>query len=1560
MDVQNGLALEASLHELKDGEKTSILAEIVCYCPGAVACRSFIRGQIFLTDAPIDRQKGTISMLNVTKTLVNGKIFLTANDDCSIFQHGKMDLKGLSTIVEACAGIGAVGRGFAATGAKTICYVEQNEAFAKWLTDRFETPVVKGNIVHHQTVKAVNEVCEFPPVFSAGVSCQPLSGLGDKKEQYDQRSESFPGALAMGYHLRSMIVILECTPGAFQSAWAQSLLQQFQQQTGYIVHQRIVHLHNLWPSYRNRWWAVISHPLLNLQEFPDLPNLTWPPGILHLMPKMMKPSGEVLEQIELSLYELRHFHAQPKGITGSLINKCVPCPTATHSWGSQVIQCPCKCRMGGFTQARINERGLYGVLVDLDGMVRSGDDWFHRMRHLLPQEVALLNGLNPEWVTPGNLNPIRLDLAGTGQLASPLQSGWVFANILKTVGENFSGFPLVEPKNVLAVLVNQLFDARDCLIELENPTRYMHIFETAMHDLIGSRKPAPLVEELTQELRLCIAEKEQALAPQPDEASVREASEPADHRLSEVAIRKGKGGSVAPKNKSASSIQAYSDQGGLSAFSTATVQHENDAKRRKCDISADLPHPKLSAIAPIRSDDTFENEVQQITKSVDPVPIDRNDQHETDKIEVPEVSPTLPWTGHEDHHDGGDQNRPEDSDKRGTFWIAQHRNQLMPTAFTGNPTIGQVLQAEKNIQLNPEDFKAVDLMGNHLPLGSTINDEQALLVRDIPDTTITCKRSLGKWATPATPPSIEGLTRLVGLWHQSGWVAEDEMTYYLETVNLTKDKNMFVPPVILDEKKSAAFVWGTWICRLAEIAEASNTPFVACTACFHQNHWFPIKVEVQEGCIQFWTTPGEVNFITKISQEVFTDFTIKANYKHLTNKFPADCGFQTLAWLKEINEDAHSTVSMDTTEAMHWRSMFARYLIMNNRQHDIIDNIVLGGANMTKDLQTLLESHGVDSARSMQHAEHIIESIGSSRIANILQAPKPWADLKQAANAHKPAIQLVHSSELKAVIAAKIASGQAIGRKNNKKKGDTAPVPVRIRADQIRIPDGIFQQQDGTKLSQVGALQIGQNTKGIAVVNIQEAIPFFNIPDPIAQEGLALLILDHEDERIPVTCSSIRFPAQFLQTDEPIIVTAAILQLGKQCVTRHLPPHPTKVEEVSTNVVRILAYKDEYKGQNWDVFVTSPVKCIMKQEGFVDLDSSTIIDVWDRQFLNGNFQKCKPEESSIFIVTMRMTTEGANQIQLTNGVGGIFVEPRTDNGRNPHPNFKVIWLPKRSYGDALVAKQRTSVDTWLVRNGDRFGLRTTLDKASEVHSAHRPEVEFLEGELKTFLIGPLPFGTTKASLNKVFKQWSWKARPGQPMGQTKDFQGSLWSAQSAENPSHWIFTMEHGDVLISIQDTKPASVKPSASVVASKRTLQHLHQSPSIAKTEANDPWDKDDPWSRYTPTKAISTNQIAAIEAKVQKRVIESIQQQEDSSMDPAVEGRVCQLEQQVKQLSDSLGNFHLQQQQHNNKVATDIQNVKHQLDGQMGNIQAMISDKMEEQLSRMEALLSKRVRHE
>ena len=156
----------------------------------------------------------------------------------------------------------------------------------------------------------------------------------------------------------------------------------------------------------------------------------------------------------------------------------------------------------------------------------------------------------------------------------------------------------------------------------------------------------------------------------------------------------------------------------------------------------------------------------------------------------------------------------------------------------------------------------------------------------------------------------------------------------------------------------------------------------------------------------------------------------------------------------------------------------------------------------------------------------------------------------------------------------------------------------------------------------------------------------------------------------------------------------------------------------------------------------------------------------------------------MFAVIFRLKHDTADALLDASGKvkDGLFCEPRNDTGRAPDPAYRVIWLPKRSYAEAALTNQTTVQKSWLVRNGERFGLRVHESDAADVHKTHRPEVSFLEGTtVMSYKVGPLPWGTTKASLQKVFKQWNWPARPGQPQGQAAD--GVFWTAQSGHPTS---------------------------------------------------------------------------------------------------------------------------------------------------------------------------------
>ena len=381
--------------------------------------------------------------------------------------------------------------------------------------------------------------------------------------------------------------------------------------------------------------------------------------------------------------------------------------------------------------------------------------------------------------------------------------------------------------------------------------------------------------------------------------------------------------------------------------------------------------------------------------------------------------------------------------------------------------------------------------------------------------------------------------------------------------------------------------------------------------------------------------------------------------------------------------------------------------------------------------------------------------------------------------------------------------GLPFGRKATKAKADHAPPKVvKVQPSQILLPDGIFQQADGQPLSQLPVTQVGHNKAGVVLATIDEALPFFALQAPISPAGVALIVLDHQDARIPPSSELIKFPAQFRATDEPILLTGAMLQIGQVQVVRSLPDSPTKIEEVPTKALRILVYKDELD-QPWTDFVTRPVRHLNDHEVFESLSPSDLIDVWDRQFLDQNFKKSNADKAFLYAVNVRVTDATAELLRSRSATNGVYVEPRTESGRQPCPDHSIVWLPKKTLRETVLAAQTTEVPCWVARNGNRYGIRAAKSHAPAVHKLHRPEVDYIEGTTKKiYRLGPMPYGTTKQSLQKVFRQWNWQARAGQPAGQAENGQGVFWSAMASEPPSHWVFTMTHGDVLITCNPGK--------------------------------------------------------------------------------------------------------------------------------------------------------------
>eukprot|EP00913_Durusdinium_trenchii_P004233 g3925.t1 len=291
-----------------------------------------------------------------------------------------------------------------------------------------------------------------------------------------------------------------------------------------------------------------------------------------------------------------------------------------------------------------------------------------------------------------------------------------------------------------------------------------------------------------------------------------------------------------------------------------------------------------------------------------------------------------------------------------------------------------------------------------------------------------------------------------------------------------------------------------------------------------------------------------------------------------------------------------------------------------------------------------------------------------------------------------------------------------MGSKTNKKAHPkSAKPPVIPSADQIKLPDAIFAQQDGQLLPTIPLHKVEAHAQGVAVCNIQDVQHFMHLTAPLSSEGLALLILDHADPRLPDKSEHTRVPAMSACTGEPMLVSAAMIQLGAKQVVRHVPSESFALEEIQTKVLKVLVYKDEWPG-SWQSFLQHPVKDLFDHELLQAPEyshSEHILDVWDRQTLDDKLARTPVAQAEVFAVLLRVTDKFAAHLMPKAAVDGIYLEPRTMDGRRPDPTFHVIWMPRKTLAEVRLAKSRTEQRTTIVRMGARLGLRVDREHAEQ-------------------------------------------------------------------------------------------------------------------------------------------------------------------------------------------------------------------------------------------------------
>ena len=192
----------------------------------------------------------------------------------------------------------------------------------------------------------------------------------------------------------------------------------------------------------------------------------FPSAVRDVMPRDMQIPDDELRQVVIGEDEHRKLlrFCDPMIM---LLPRLGKCPTALHSWGSQVLPCPCGCRPVGFSDEVLASRGVCGVFLTLDQMVCLDGHEYKQLRHLHPSELAVLTGtpIPPQW--PQSL---KLTLCRLGQQAAPFQSVWIAGQLHRHLDEYFGTTPVFDYDSCLWNLMTLVIDQAKALFQVDPST----------------------------------------------------------------------------------------------------------------------------------------------------------------------------------------------------------------------------------------------------------------------------------------------------------------------------------------------------------------------------------------------------------------------------------------------------------------------------------------------------------------------------------------------------------------------------------------------------------------------------------------------------------------------------------------------------------------------------------------------------------------------------------------------------------------------------------------------------------------------------------------------------------------------------------------------------------------------------------------------------------------------------------------------------------------------------------------------------------------------------------
>ena len=1581
------VVLEDTLRSLPIGVRTSLVATVEKWGEsGKHWCRSKIFRQEFLLCANIPQEAFTISILGgiVSRSHLGTEIQVL--DPQNVLIIPPLTDEAFYRVVETCSGIGAMGQGASYAHFKVAVQNEIQSSFEGILKSASDAAVIIGDNGLLSTVRSVWNANPKPSTLACGFSCQPYSQAGDRKQGMDCRALSLPHALFMGWMIQSPIIVLECVTEVMNSAWAKKTLHEFCNHTRFAYSDTMLQLEDLWPGKRNRWWGVLAHGRVGKVPFSPFPKVHFQPSICDLIPSFLKLPEQWLKQILLSPAEIRSFNKFSKGVETLQADFFAPLPTALHSWGAQVTKCPCGCR-AAFSDERLSKRGIFGVLIQEED--DNGDVLY---RHVSPQEVALLCGFprTHSWD-----HDARLLLCGIGQLASPMHAAWIFSHVhvhLRSAGIHHK--PTIRPCSVLAQVCNDLFALRDAWFG-KYSTASMQQFKKAVYQALQSEasesnclamcdfRPEEVESWPCKDPQCPLGHEEEAedVPPLPKKAKKDSASidrtkihlqvcsptlpwslqDESDH--SQASREHAQLQSIGAVPGFACTTVLNGDPEKVSSWATGPLRIDSHVDV----LHASVPQP-VAEIKPKEPEDR---------KKVVPVelasPSHQSDQTEADCLSprsFEEVFPKILLPSHQGSHAGCFGSNP-------VLVVNCCDWSVQAVQFNAGQTYSDLVEAEIKLTGNKAGLSVSSAIGMQICPEKLLHHQSVVVFKlpALPDEVMASRNEVSD--------KLQSLPRVIGLFEQGPFVAVDEASYYMQIAASTYGA-IPADPLIVDSLNAGPLVAEAWFRNIVDVAaierkHAGASDVQVLSAILANGHWHPVHVRVgiDRKIKVSLSLGGEYLWKSLFSEAVRQAHTIKA--RPFETAFDNDCGFQLMPWwAHECTGEDFELVTLEQAERMRfWFAIKA----MQTPGEVIPQTLLVGGANdLQVAAQAILKDHGVFPERLESRCDMVLERLGVHQVQSALQSTRPWAAIKALANQLQPRVQIILQDEFEQVKQQRAKDPKPVGSKSMKKSQLKKLPEVVLGSTDIFVPEGVFKQQDGKYVSQIRLQDIGPHAKGIVLGSETELAPYLQRTQ-LSSQGLLLAIINPSPSCIQTFGEATRFPAACVSTQEPMIIAAVLVQKGQLAVSRNLPESPPTIQEEANSVFKLLVFRDEIPTP-WNEFCKAPLRWIVEQMPLLQVcsldncscpkrhskqetNADVLLDVWGRNFVTLRFNKSSAELAEMFSCHIRVAEHTVSALFKCSGVGGLYLEPRAVNGKRDDEGYHTVWLQQKTLAEVKADMASVEGRAAIIRIGHKYGIRVPQANAAEVHSKLRGDAPFLFGAAKTtWHVSPLPWGTTRRSLQDILDHWGWRARPLQSTGRSADGTGLSWLVQAAEKPRNTVYTLKHGDIVITLaSDENHVPKEQSLQIEVGKRTRAAL--------SGAIDPWTVGkDPWASAQAQPHSSSGKAvegaltmkhlqtfeASLDAKIASKLAEVAKQTNDVPMDGQLNERVAALEQQMSQVSQQQ-----QAQAHASSALTSqIGALAQQFEAHTQSIEGSIDAKLGFHMKRLEELLQKRPRQE